>query len=322
MERYLLIDTLKRNPHELKNFPDVARDDEELVRIAVKKDGSVLQYASARLRGDFETVMIAVKKTGTSLNFASDALKNNAEIIAAAVQADGAALEFVPKKFQNDRQLILEASRNCNVGLIPERFLSDKEVAERLIANDCQAFAYLSSELRRDIDLIAQATKTDSSLFMYLPEGFLEDKTTVMELLNNELCVVPYISDEIKIDKDIALAAMHVPGSPYAYDALPLELAGDTDILREFVYNVTPGEEADFCRFFNSASVPAELLADDDFVYCVADLYEYAEDVPELDKAFALRMIELQVCDTDFLDELMDDPDIQAALAENYEEDF
>lgn len=322
MERYLLIDTLKQNPHELKHFPDGVQDDEELVRIAVKKDGSSLQYASARLRDDFETVMTAVRKTGTSLRFASDALKNNADIIAAAVHADGAALEFVPEKFRNDRQLILEASRHCNVGLIPEPFLSDKEIAERLIAHDCQAFAHLSDELRRDMDLITLATKADSSLFMYLPEGFLEDKATVMELLNNELCVIPYISDEIEIDKDIALAAMRVSGSPYAYDALPMELAGDADVLRAFVYNVTPGEEMDFCHFFNSASVPAELLADDEFMYRVADLYEYAEDVPELDKAFALRMIELQVCNTDYLDALMEDPDIQAALAENYEEDF
>lgn len=322
MERYLLIDTLKQHPHELKNLPDSVQDDEELVRIAVKRDGSALQYASARLRDDFDTVMIAVKKTGTGLRFASDALKNNADIVAAAVRADGAALEFVPNDLRNDRQLVLEASRSCAVELIPEQFLSDKEVAECLIAHDCQAFAHLSDDLRRDLDLIAQATQMDSSLFMYLPEGFLADKATVMELLNNELCVIPYISDEMEIDKEMALAAMNISGSPYAYAALPSELAGDADVLRAFVDHINPGEEADFCRFFNSASVPAELLADDDFVCRVADLYEYAEDVPVLDKAFALRMIELHVCPTDFLDELMEDPDIQAALEMNDDDDF
>lgn len=323
MERYILVDMLKQHPLELKNLPIQVQDDEELVRIAVKKDGSALQYASARLRGDFETVMIAVNKTGTTLNFASDELKNNAEIIAAAVRADGAALEFVPERLRDDRQLILEASRKCNVALIPERFLSDKEIAERLIDHDCNAFAYLSDELRRDVDLIAQATRLDSSLFMYLPEGFPEDKAKVIELLNDGLCVLPYISDEIEIDKEIALAAMMTPGSPYAYDALPTELMGDTDVLRAFVYNVRSGEEADFCLFFNTAIVPAELLEDNEFVCRVADLYEYAEDVPVLDKAFALQMIKLQVCNTDYLDELMEDPDIQAALAENCEdEDF
>ena len=38
MERYILVDTLKQYPLELEKYPE-AQDDDELVRLAVKKNG-------------------------------------------------------------------------------------------------------------------------------------------------------------------------------------------------------------------------------------------------------------------------------------------
>ena len=43
MERNILIDTLKQHPLELKSLPLEAQDDEELVCIAVKKNGMALE---------------------------------------------------------------------------------------------------------------------------------------------------------------------------------------------------------------------------------------------------------------------------------------
>ena len=57
MDRHILIDTLKQYPFALAEYPE-AQDDKELVQIAVKKNGSALQFASKRLQNDFETVMI------------------------------------------------------------------------------------------------------------------------------------------------------------------------------------------------------------------------------------------------------------------------
>ena len=98
MERYILVDTLKQHPLELANFPE-AQNDDELVRIAVKKNGLALQFASVRLQGDFETVLLAVKKNGASLEFASDTLKANSEIALAAVKSDGKAYAYISNAF-------------------------------------------------------------------------------------------------------------------------------------------------------------------------------------------------------------------------------
>ena len=150
------------------------------MRIAVKKNGLALQYASERLRSDFETVMIAVKKSGTSLQFASNVLQSNEEIINAAVRSDGNALEFVPEPLRHNRQLILEASRNCNVKPIPEEFLSDKEIALNLVAHAYEAFAYLADVLRADIDIIMTTLENHpfscADVMMYVPDEVVSNK--------------------------------------------------------------------------------------------------------------------------------------------------
>ena len=140
MERNILIDTLKQYPLELKSFPFDAQDDEEIVCIAVKKNGLALQYASDRLRNNYEVVMLAVKKNGLALEFASEELKNNSEIIFQAILSNGNALQFVPAELRNNRGLILNASRNCRAELIPAQFLADEDIAWNLIKHDYQAF--------------------------------------------------------------------------------------------------------------------------------------------------------------------------------------
>ena len=52
-------------------------DNKEYVLNMIKKDGKLLDFASARLQDDEEVVMEAVKQNPISLEFASKRLKNN-----------------------------------------------------------------------------------------------------------------------------------------------------------------------------------------------------------------------------------------------------
>ena len=325
MERHILIDTLRQHPFELKNFSAEAQDDQELVSIAVKKNGLVLQYASERLRNDYETVMTAVKSNGLSLEFASDTLKSNREIFTEAVSSNGNALEFVPASLRDDRDLILKASRNCDVTLVPKQFLSDEEIAQNLIDHDYRAFAYLSDELKKDIDLLLEIVAHDGDMLMYVPEEILNNKENVLELVNVNAYVLRYIPEELKGDKEIALAAMCSKNSPWGYSILPKNLQNDTDILRALVDNIKPcsDEEYDFITLFDSHNIPNALLSDNDFVFRLAQLYECSDFELELDKKLVLRMIELHVFNAYlFPAELLYDPEIQSALDQSISEDI
>lgn len=319
MERNILIDTLKQYPLELKSFPFEVQDDEECVRVAVKKNGLALQFASERLRNNYEIVILAVKKNGLALQFASEELKNNGEIVFQAILSAGDALPFVPVELQNNRELILNASRNCRAEFIPEQFLGDEDIAWNLIKHDYRAFQYLSEELRKDLDLIIEVIQFDVDMLMCVPDEVLNDRGNVLQLVAERAGVLAYVADEFKNDKEIALVVMRAEGSPWGYDQLPEDLKYDVDVLREFVNNLSLNysDEFDFINVFNSYHIPAELLADDDFIIHLAEIYDCAEDVIELSKELVLRMIELGVCNTDILDdEILEEPDVQSALAQ------
>jgi hypothetical protein len=317
MERNILIDTLKQYPLELKSFPFEVQDDEELVCIAVKRNGLALQYASERLRNNYEIVMIAVKKNGLALQFASEELKNNGEIVFQAILSAGDALQFVPDALRNNRELILNASRSCRAELIPEQFLADEDIAWNLIKHDYRAFQYLSEELRKDLDLIIEVIQFDVDMLMCVPDEVLNDRAKVLQLVAERAGVLAYAADEFKNDKEIALIAMRADGSPWGYDQLSKALKYDVDVLRELVNNLSLNysEEFDFINVFNSYHIPVELLADDAFIIRLAEIYDCAEDVLELNKELVIRMIELRVCNTDILDEgILEDADVQSAL--------
>lgn len=211
MERYVLLDTMRQYPMELKNYPE-AQDDEEIVRLAVKKSGYALGYASQRLQNDYETVMTAVKKIGTSLKYASDELRRNPEIIAAAIHSDGRALEFVPEDLQQNRQLVLEAAKNgCNWSLIPKEFQRDKEIVLQVIAHYEDVYPEVPDEIADDMDIILAAIEGHPNSWpveLYLSDAILGDKEKMLKIVSIKSTALAYASEEVKKDKDVALAAL------------------------------------------------------------------------------------------------------------------
>lgn len=316
MERYIIVDTLKAHPMELKNYPEY-QDDDELVRIAVKKKGMALQFASARLRDDYETVMLAVKKDGIALQFASARLRDDYELVILAIKENGNALEFASKNLQNNRNILLEASKRCKAELIPEEFLGDVEIVENLLGNSCDAFQYLPDEMRSDVDLIVDILERDGDILIFVPEEVFSDKDAVLKIVGTRAYAYEYISDSLKDDREIALAAMKAYGSPWAYENLPKALKSDIEILCTFVDNIQIdySEEFEFIYRFNGSYIPDELLEDDEFILKIGSIYECAQDTLEIDKKLAMRLIEVSAIDFELLsDELLEDEDIQELL--------
>ena len=56
-------------------FDEARSDDKDYVLEMVNKQGSLLDFASDRLKNDKEVVMAAIKQNGNALEFASSELK-------------------------------------------------------------------------------------------------------------------------------------------------------------------------------------------------------------------------------------------------------
>ena len=67
-----------------KNF-----DNKEYVKMAVSKQGKLLEWAEDSLKDDFEVVKLALENDGEAMEFASDKLKDNKEAMLLAVKNNG-----------------------------------------------------------------------------------------------------------------------------------------------------------------------------------------------------------------------------------------
>ena len=114
----------------------IPRDNEKLAIKAMKTNGTMLRFASARLQNAKavvmaalngrnvanhyvvlqhagpnacnmdDVVMRAVKKSGQSLRYASERLRNDAKVVFEAVRRDGTALQYASEPLKNDLYII------------------------------------------------------------------------------------------------------------------------------------------------------------------------------------------------------------------------
>jgi hypothetical protein len=84
---------------------------DEMVKAAVKIDGTTLTYASARLKDDEAIVLAAVEQDGRALMFASDRLKDNEEVVLAAVKKNGTPLIYASARLRSDVNFCIECAK-------------------------------------------------------------------------------------------------------------------------------------------------------------------------------------------------------------------
>ena len=109
---------------------DIRNNDLELVLMAVRIDGNVIQLTSANMKARREVVTAAVENYGLALEEASDELKADREVVRLATTQMGCALKVAPWELRSDRELVLLAVKTCPriLSFVPSHFWTDLEV--------------------------------------------------------------------------------------------------------------------------------------------------------------------------------------------------
>jgi len=84
----------------------LVENDEEFMKIALKKEGFLLGLASRKIRSNLNIVLIAVSNRGRSLWYADKSLKSNKKLVYKAVENDIASLTHANKKLKSDINFI------------------------------------------------------------------------------------------------------------------------------------------------------------------------------------------------------------------------
>ncbi len=86
------------------------RNDESIVRVAIRRDWRALRYAGPDVQANRDVVLAAVSRAGAALQYASEEIRNtDEEVVRAAVTQNGAALAYAGPDMQNDVEVVLAA---------------------------------------------------------------------------------------------------------------------------------------------------------------------------------------------------------------------
>ncbi|MCR5348004.1 MAG: DUF4116 domain-containing protein [Bacilli bacterium] len=200
-DAYIVALTESDDSDMLRRAPNKLKDDEDVVRAAIEKEGYRFGDASPRLRDNRELAMIAVTKRPWMFHRASERLRDDKELALIAVadkmgfpHTDGCLLHYCSPRLQDDDEVVrLAVSTNCGLSLCwaSPRLQDDKELA--LIAvgqkremsidfllskpNEAQfAYKYVSPRLRQDKDVVDAAVKANPYVYRFIPKEFKQDK--------------------------------------------------------------------------------------------------------------------------------------------------
>jgi len=105
---------LKRNGLQFASASDDLRDDRDMAMLAIRSSGGrVFEFCSKRLRGDRDLLQLALNQRYPSqaLMHASDDLRNDKAFVLQNVERDRYYLCHIPSNLQDDKDVILAAVR-------------------------------------------------------------------------------------------------------------------------------------------------------------------------------------------------------------------
>lgn len=148
-----------------------------IVLDAVKKDGSLLQYASKTLQNDRQIILTAVKQNGLALKFASDTLRSNHEIVTTAISTVPNSFIYASKTLQDDTSFLLS-----------------------LIKSSASLISAIDNKFIKDIGFLCQAVQINEQSIFYLDSQYHENKHLMFLLLSYNYRVFKFLSTQYQND--------------------------------------------------------------------------------------------------------------------------
>ena len=136
---------LEQDPYNIKDVKPVILE-------AVKNLGSLLQYASDRLRDDKDIVLAAIKNNGLALEYASYRMRSDKDIVFIAMEKDVAAFKYASYELRDDKDLALAAVKKMGILLqfASDRLRDDRNIVMTAGKRDGRAIQFASDRLKND----------------------------------------------------------------------------------------------------------------------------------------------------------------------------
>jgi hypothetical protein len=230
--------SIKRNPDTYKLFNYEIRDNDEIIRLALSKDGLVLKDMCIVEQDNPDYVKLAIGNKTTAYAYASNRLKLDDEIVdyfaEKAIERKrllpSNPIDFlsIPKSIFNKKPEILEKILNNNISFFqysPEKYQSDQKWIDKALEKDPYLVKYVSKSLQSNKEFmlkVLQRSNIDryniAHIFNDFPKKFKEDFDFVSEVLRKN---PKYIQT---IFENPSVTPLHKQSLDFVLDTYPISL--------------------------------------------------------------------------------------------------
>lgn len=152
------VNDVRNNPLILRDAPIEYRSNPEIVRIAVNRIGSLLQYASEELKNDKNIVLAAIRSDGNAFQYASDELKDDENFVFGLVKDDvRVPFKYASHRLRTNEKFVLKCVKYSPFAI--NEFKNDREVVLKAIEIQPDVFEWLSKTLKSDKEVVLLALR-------------------------------------------------------------------------------------------------------------------------------------------------------------------
>jgi hypothetical protein len=217
-KREYVLQASKTCQNLLENAPNEFRKDKEIIKniLSINSlDYTINTFAknfkliSEELQYDEDILQIALKKNGEYLKYGSNKMKDDKNIVCNAISTYPEVIKCISDRLKNDYQFISHLIVK-NIQVYPyllEKHRDDDEIAMTVIMKKVELLRYSSIRIRSNPSFIRLATSKSVDIFKYASNELKNDKQFIERLLliDDNRYIIPLISKNILNDEQFML---------------------------------------------------------------------------------------------------------------------
>jgi hypothetical protein len=235
-DRRLIRTAVEQHPRVVCMCLAVAADDAELMGIAVAACGSLLEFASPRLRSDRSLVLSAVSVYGLALQYASPELRDDYAVVTVAIHSRGGAWAYASSRLRSCPELArLALSRDAAGSALAIAASSPPGLFDELLIDAVGAAPELVGALpmlRTVRRAVLSAVQYRGRALAWAP-AFADDDLVAAVAVDSDGDALAYVSERLRARRELVLRA--VRSSPEALRLASPELRDDPVVVRHAV---------------------------------------------------------------------------------------
>ncbi len=199
---------LNINGNYLKYMSDKIKDNKNLVKLALKNGGSILD-ASKRIQKDRKLIIYSIDSCNRSdlylLQNLPTSIYNDYDIILNHILSTP---DFNDFRYNASCKLETNGVKKLFYEKISDRIKKDRKKTLEIIKKDEYFYYFIDNSLKQDKDFVIELIKTNPNILELVDDSLKDDKEFMLEVVKMNSYALKYASDRLRDDEEVIEAAI------------------------------------------------------------------------------------------------------------------